>query len=305
MSMLVIASKAEMSHASQGVCCGADKNRNATITKSLLLNGKDVTYHLIPSRRARTVRINISHEQGLRVIVPMRRVRGNRANAIDIPGLLLRKSDWILKHLERIEKSEKPRLANGGTLLYQGEPHKTFIKHDLFPTVVRCNCVIHLYVRQASEAADLLQSWFIQQAKKEIVRRLEEINLQIGLPYRKVIIRNQKSLWGSCAPNKTLSFNWRLMMVPPKVMDYVLIHELIHLQVPNHSLGFWKRVVQYDPDYLSHRHWLKVQGPLLYWDRNNVGTSPAVGYPDIVHSTPPAGPPMDPAAPHGVQEEPR
>jgi len=236
------------------------------VSQTILLNGTEVPYHLIESLRARTTRLMISGDQGLRVIVPVRR---SRRSTLDIPRLLLQKSAWILKHLERIKKEEKPRIANGETILYQGEPHQLFIHHDLFQNVVQSHQSIYLYVNKESDAPGLLQAWFIQQAKKEIPRRLEEINLQIGLPYCKVIIRNQKSRWGSCAPSTTLSFNWRLMMAPPKVMNYVLIHELIHLQLPNHSLRFWKRVAQYDPDYVSHRNWLKVQGSLLYWDKNN------------------------------------
>jgi hypothetical protein len=244
-------------------------------TESLLLNGRHVSYDLIKSPRAQTIRINISKEQGLRVIIPMR----ERRNPINIQGLLLKKSAWILRHLERIErikKEEKPRIINGGAILYQGEPHQLFIQYDLFPTVVHAHQSIHLYTSKESDAAGLLQAWLIQQAKKEIHRRLEAINREIGLPYQKVIIRNQKSRWGSCSPSKTLSFNWRLIMAPPKVMDYVLIHELIHLQVLNHSLRFWKRVAQYDPDYATHRSWLKVQGSLLYWDTNTGNAKTAI-----------------------------
>ncbi len=242
---------------------------NNKTTHAVLLNETPITYHWVESLKAKTVRINISREQGLRVTVP---VRGSRRSPINIPELLFKKSNWILKHLERIKKEEKPRLTNGGTLLYQGEPHKIFIKSDsqgtfpLFPTVVKSNQSIIIYAREASDASDLLREWFRERAKKEIPRRLEEMNLQIGLPYKKIIIRNQKSRWGSCAPNGTLSFNFRLMMAKPAVLDYVIIHELIHLQVPNHSLRFWKQVATYDPDYVSHRHWLIVQAPLLDWN---------------------------------------
>jgi len=187
--------------------------------------------------------------------------------------LLFKKSGWILKHLERIKKEEQLRLANGCTVLYQGEPYKTFIQRDLIPTVVQADQSIYLYVHKESDASDLLQAWFIQQAKTEIPRRLEEINSKIGLPYKRIIIRNQKSRWGSCAPNGTLSFNWRLMMAPPKVMDYVLIHELIHLKLPNHAVRFWQRVAQYDPDYLSHRSWLKRYGSSLYWNHAETPTA--------------------------------
>ena len=85
--------------------------------------------------------------------------------------------------------------------------------------------------------------------ERELVSRLaEERRERIGVEYRRIRIGGQRTLWGSCSPGGTLSFNWRLVLAPREVLDYVVVHELCHLRIPNHSRRFWALVER-------HRHW--------------------------------------------------
>jgi predicted metal-dependent hydrolase len=84
-----------------------------------------------------------------------------------------------------------------------------------------------------------------------------------GGHYSSIRIGDQKTRWGSCSSNGTLSFSWRLMLAPPRVLDYVVIHELCHLTYMNHSREFWAKVASIDPDYREHRKWLKDNGDSL------------------------------------------
>ena len=82
----------------------------------------------------------------------------------------------------------------------------------------------------------------------------------MGIDYGRITIRNQKTRWGSCSSKGTLSFNWRLMLAPPAVLDYVVVHELCHLTHMDHSPAFWQAVEAVCPDYRNLRKWLKEHG---------------------------------------------
>jgi predicted metal-dependent hydrolase len=86
---------------------------------------------------------------------------------------------------------------------------------------------------------------------------------RIGVEYRRIRIGGQRTLWGSCSPRGTLSFNWRLVLAPPEVLDYVVVHELCHLRVPNHSRRFWALVERHRPQWRQQRDWLRDHGPEL------------------------------------------
>jgi predicted metal-dependent hydrolase len=86
---------------------------------------------------------------------------------------------------------------------------------------------------------------------------------QLDVAYRRIRIGGQRTLWGSCSPGRTLSFNWRLVLAPAEVLDYVVVHELCHLRVPNHSRRFWELVEWRRPHWREQRDWLREHGPEL------------------------------------------
>jgi predicted metal-dependent hydrolase len=101
-------------------------------------------------------------------------------------------------------------------------------------------------------------------AVRELVAMLiDEEAPAIGVEPARVQIRDQRSRWGSCSTRGTLSFNWRLVLAPFDVLDYVVVHELCHLREPNHSRRFWKLVEQRRPDWREQRDWLHEHGPEL------------------------------------------
>jgi len=108
-----------------------------------------------------------------------------------------------------------------------------------------------------------LEKKYRNAAKQYIYERVEHFIPLTGGSYANIRIGDQKTRWGSCSSNKTLSFSWRLMLAPPYILDYVVIHELCHLTHMNHSKEFWELVQSVDPDYLKHRQWLKENGDSL------------------------------------------
>lgn len=115
------------------------------------------------------------------------------------------------------------------------------------------------------DAATLaLEKRYRNAAKEYIPKRVEYYHQFTGGSFNKITIRDQKTRWGSCSANGTLSFNYRLMLAPPKVLDYVVVHELCHLTHMNHSKAFWDMVASILPDYKDYRKWLKDNGHTLH-----------------------------------------
>ena len=102
-----------------------------------------------------------------------------------------------------------------------------------------------------------------KQAKTDIAARVSRLAPLVGVSYGRVTIRAQKGRWGSCSREGNLNFNCLLMLCPPEVRDYVVIHELCHRREMNHSPAFWAEVAKFCPEYRSHRAWLKDNGSRL------------------------------------------
>ena len=99
---------------------------------------------------------------------------------------------------------------------------------------------------------------------RELVSALaEEEAVRIGVSYQRIRIGGQRTLWGSCSARGTLSFNWRLVLAPLEVLDYVVVHELCHLHVPDHTRRFWALVACHRPHWRHQRDWLRRHGPEL------------------------------------------
>jgi hypothetical protein len=100
-------------------------------------------------------------------------------------------------------------------------------------------------------------------AQAELPPRLLDLAHQHGLQVARISVRNQRTRWGSCGRDGHISLNWRLVLMPASVRDYVLIHELMHLRRLDHSPAYWRLVAGACPDYREARHWLRANGPAL------------------------------------------
>lgn len=117
-----------------------------------------------------------------------------------------------------------------------------------------------------AEAALLFEKWYKAAARKVLTERVRLYAQKFGLKYQKIRISSARTRWGSCSSRGTLSFTWRLVMAPLEVVDYVVVHELAHLRVQNHSAAFWAEVAQMMPDFKRQRDWLKKNGRFLTLD---------------------------------------
>ena len=119
------------------------------------------------------------------------------------------------------------------------------------------------YTTEELKRIQVLDNRYRKAAKEHFTSRVEHFLKQTGGTYTRITIRDQKTRWGSRSSSGTLSFNYRLLYAPPKVLDYVVIHELCHITHMNHSKDFWNMVASIMPDYKEAKQWLKEHGKEL------------------------------------------
>lgn len=155
--------------------------------------------------------------------------------------------------------SDGSQIAVEGALftlrLHRGRPRAEYGDGELHLWLMEPEC------EEAVRAA--LKSALAGRALERIRQRLEFYAPRIGGQYGRVTIREQRSRWGSCSSKHNLNFNWKLIMAPPQVLDYVVIHELCHLHEFNHSPRFWRLVESQMPEYEAWKKWLKAHGAEL------------------------------------------
>ncbi|OGC05763.1 hypothetical protein A3H38_03935 [candidate division WOR-1 bacterium RIFCSPLOWO2_02_FULL_46_20] len=121
--------------------------------------------------------------------------------------------------------------------------------------------------REIRQRMPLIQQYSVaeywEQACSTIIKRVDHYCVTTGLKYRKFSLSRARRRWGSCSQSGNVRFNWRLILVPLPVIDYVVVHELMHLVVKNHSKKFWRKVSEIMPNYRVHRKWLRENGQLL------------------------------------------
>lgn len=231
-----------------------------------LLRGNPLPYTLRISARARVVRLVIRPESGLEVVAP----RGTPQGRIE--QVLADKARWIANTLERMAHetaSAAPReIVDGAELSLAGQKIvlalRTGAPEGRFRASLAGETLTLLVADDRQETIRrALEAWYRRQAGAIFAERLTICNKGYGFTFGRVAIKEQKSRWGSCSRKGNLNFNWRLLLAPLPVLDYVVTHELCHLRELNHSPRFWSLVALARPDYATHRRWLRDHGRAL------------------------------------------
>ena len=182
--------------------------------------------------------------------------------------LIHQKRSWITRKQalskERVLKTKVRQFAPGEEFLFLGQAYPLTVVEDL-PKAVVFDGALKISQAVLNNAKDHLELWYKTQASGHISERVDHYAKLAGLRYCCVRVNNAKTRWGSCGYTDKLNFTWRLIMAPPRVIDYVVIHELMHLKQRNHSRKFWDEVARMIPDYPQDEQWLKENGGLLIW----------------------------------------
>lgn len=224
-------------------------------------NGRKIEFDLIYSKR-KTISIKITPPGIISVIAPLKTKETN------VIALVKDKSSWIIKKLDEIEDRETLRpihnFQNGDTFLYLGIEYKLSITVDK-PSNKRVLLDMDtLHIVTPENIPDLisnyLELWYRRRAESIINDRIVHFMPQFSQAPIKVMVKTQKKRWGSCNARRELYFNWKIIMAPIEVIDYVVVHEMCHMIHMNHSLRFWECVEELMPDYKIRKEWLKNNG---------------------------------------------
>ncbi len=175
------------------------------------------------------------------------------------------KENWIRRtRIGRIEEKEKIQkinvdVLNSWKINILGKSHKVVLDNRQDKFIQTSNELI-FPSGSKEQLAEILQRWFVNASESYLGQRIEILADQFLLPFDHLGWSRAKSRWGSCSAKRKIILNRRLFYAPTEISDYVIIHELSHLQEANHSIKFWKRVEEKLPDYALRRHWLRKNG---------------------------------------------
>lgn len=214
-------------------------------------------YQLIRSRR-KSIALIVQPDGSLVVRAPL------RTPLAQIEALLREKEGWIREkqaHNRKLWKAPRS-FDEGEEFLFLGKSYRLrIVEQQRQALEFREGFFLRRSARRQGRA--VFEQWYRKQARLFLTERVELYARQHGLRYQSIRISGAKTRWGSCGAKGTLNFSWRLAMAPIEVIDYVVVHELAHLEVKNHSRKYWERVEQMMPDYKRRRQWLKVNGGRL------------------------------------------
>ena len=226
---------------------------------TLFYGEHQIPYTLKPSRRRRTLALQVNPMQQVTVLAPQ------RLSGTSIDRFLRERAEWVIKKLryfEALGRQYPPKsYASGETFLIRGQPHILEVLVD--PSYRRAQMerregALAVRVCAQEKVPLVVRRWYQAEAAVLIQEAVGRLSPALGVFPKRIRIANQKRRWGSCSSRGDLRFNWRLAMMPGPIADYVVAHELAHMKVHNHSAEFWSTVRSILPDYVSRRAWLRA-----------------------------------------------
>lgn len=212
-----------------------------------------IEYTVRRSKRARRVRVNVRDHTDVEVVLPAH--APEKAAAAAVREL----APWIERRLLEGRRALAHVAERAGTVPYLGT------SLELVPQPERRRAHRRggkLFV-PAGDHRPAVERLYRRLAREEVAKRLDSAVEQMGASYSGLSIRAQSTRWASCSAKGAMSFNWRLLLAPESVLDYVVWHEVCHLEVMDHSPRFWRLLATRSPGYQEHVSWLRVNGPTL------------------------------------------
>lgn len=204
----------------------------------------------IERREVKHARIKVSEDLSVRVIAP------NSFSENELQLILKQKEKWIESKLNYFSSKKIPLKLQRNQILFLGNRYRYFHYSELKNKVIVSHK--HKTIRSGKELLnnEIQIKWLKKEARKIITERVEYYSTKNKFNFNRIFIRSQKSKWGNCSNNKNLSFNWHLIQTPQYVMDYLVVHELVHTQIMDHSNKFWLKVKLIYPDFNKAIKWL-------------------------------------------------
>ena len=235
-----------------------------------------LTYTNIFRQKLKAVKKKIQKTQGIKIIRTSRRSKSislkirngelevscpYNTSEIFLKNLIESKKEWIKKNIDRSRKNHKNiDQISHGFITYKGEVLKLVYEKSNFEGIAVEDNKLKIFYSDESKSKKLIIEWLKLQANNFLRARLSFLSKRISIEFNSLTIKSYTARWGSCNIKGDIFLNWKLIMLPESVIDYVLIHELAHINVPNHSREFWKLVKKKDPNYCKNKRWLKDNG---------------------------------------------
>jgi predicted metal-dependent hydrolase len=226
------------------------------------------SYRIRRSARARHVRLTVTPEGEAVVVMPPRAPLCSAAMLVEQHAIWLKRQlDRRALELRRLDA--RPPLGQGRTLTINGIEHDVVIEHAgsgrgrgslrrQLPDADGIRGALHVSPSAARGAKAVLEAWLRGEARRILTARVSVYSHALGVTPGRMSVRGQRSRWGSASRDGSLSFNWRLVLAPPFVLDSVVVHELAHLRLRRHSRAFWTLVRRQAPRTEQARTWLRA-----------------------------------------------
>jgi hypothetical protein len=215
---------------------------------------EEIAYSVRRSDRAQRVRVTVDATRGVEVVLPRRAAEREAAAAIR------ELRPWIDRRVQELARAHAVVAQRGAGVPYLGQLLR--VRHERERTRVHRRGD-ELLVPDGARCLPALERWYRLAARQEIAQRLDQACAVAGSSYSRLTIRGQRTRWASCSRGGAMSFNWRLLLAPEPVLDYVVWHEVCHLEVMDHSTRFWALVARRCPDYREQAAWLRRHGGTL------------------------------------------
>jgi predicted metal-dependent hydrolase len=206
----------------------------------------------------KTIAIVIQKDGKVQVRAP------RNASNQQIKKFVFSKEEWIQTQQQKIQKRFVPshKYEQGELFQYLGRKYSLEFSNKS-KTLLTLGDTFVLNKVNIVEAEMVFTKWYREKSREVFTDRANFLAVQHSYQFNKIRISSARTRWASCSPSGTLSFTWRLVMAPLEIIDYVIIHELVHLKIKNHSSSFWVKVHELEPDYKRKRKWLRDHGHLL------------------------------------------
>lgn len=217
---------------------------------TLVVGAHELPLTLVRHPRARRYSLRLRPDGTARVTIP----RGGTTGAAR--AFAERNLPWLARQLQKLATRPRPETEwhIGTEILFRGETVRLESHAEGFINVGDQRIPV---VKPDADLRPVVEKHLRRLASVELPARLQQLAEQHGLAVRRILIRNQRTRWGSCSRRGTISLNWRLIQTPPHVQDYICLHELAHRLELNHSPRFWAHVERMCPDYHAAERWLK------------------------------------------------
>jgi predicted metal-dependent hydrolase len=237
----------------------------------LITYGSEVFEYKVIKKKRKTLGIKITNDGEVIVTSPFGVAEGV------IYDIVSKKASWIIDKLNQVKEIDKHRgneeFNDGKKVEFNGQAYLLKIcegseRKKALVYLNGDNIIVDIKSSYSNEernsiVRNLLVDWFKEQARTRFIERTEYYAEKIGVKPYNIRIKEQKTLWGSCSGKNNINYNWKLVMAPPVVLDYVVVHELCHIVQRNHSNKFWELVEKIMPNYKELRKWLKENGRRL------------------------------------------